>query len=240
MTDEPGIEARLVEQIDYYRARASEYDHWWLRTGRYNFGDEANRRWQSEVAAVYAALDSFAPRGDVLELAAGTGIWTSRLAQYSDRVTAVDTAPETLAINRARMSGSPTPIRYVEADLFDWQPDRRYDVVSFTFWISHVPETHFEHFWELVRSALVPGGRFFFVDNAVPAVDGPIVAGYEGVTDLEDGTSRRRLSTGEEFEIVKVFWSPAGLRARLEALGWSAHVATTDWAFIYGHGHRRA
>jgi hypothetical protein len=30
-------------------------------------------------------------------------------------------------------------VRFVQADLFAWKPDRRYDVAFFGFWLSHVP-----------------------------------------------------------------------------------------------------
>src|SRR6266511_3494592 len=29
--------------------------------------------------------------------------------------------------------------RFIRADIFEWVPDRRYDVVFFGFWLSHVP-----------------------------------------------------------------------------------------------------
>ena len=35
----------LDEQIAYYRARAAEYDQWWLRQGRYDQGPELAARW---------------------------------------------------------------------------------------------------------------------------------------------------------------------------------------------------
>lgn len=37
------------EQIDYYKARAPEYDEWFYRQGRYDHGDEANQRWFAEA-----------------------------------------------------------------------------------------------------------------------------------------------------------------------------------------------
>ena len=49
----------LQDQIDYYRARAGEYDEWWFRTGRYDRGPEFNARWRAEVATVEAALDTW-------------------------------------------------------------------------------------------------------------------------------------------------------------------------------------
>ncbi|MDQ3148209.1 MAG: hypothetical protein M3R01_15000, partial [Actinomycetota bacterium] len=80
--------ALLAEQRAYYRARAPEYDQWWLRSGRYALPGEERDRWRAEIALLEQAFDEFAPRGEVLELACGTGLWTSRLVRFADRVTA--------------------------------------------------------------------------------------------------------------------------------------------------------
>ena len=90
---------RLDEQKRYYAARAPEYDDWWYRRGRYELEPAALARWWEDVAEADGALDAFAPRGSVLELAAGTGIWTRKLVRLAERVVAVDANPETLALN---------------------------------------------------------------------------------------------------------------------------------------------
>ena len=105
----------------------------------------------------------FDPAGEVLELAGGTGWWTQRLAERADSLTVVDASPETLEINRARVNRP--DVDYIVADLFDWHPTRRYDVVFFSFWISHVPRPRFASFCELVSSCLLPSGRVFLIDN---------------------------------------------------------------------------
>ena len=96
-------DALLTEQLDYYRARAGEYDRWWNREGRFDRGEEANARWFAEAAELEGVLERFDPRGDVLELACGTGLWTRHLVGYADTLTAVDGSEEVLAINRARV-----------------------------------------------------------------------------------------------------------------------------------------
>jgi SAM-dependent methyltransferase len=83
----------VAEQKRYYAERAPEYDDWWYRRGRYELEPEALARWQADAAEAEAALTAFAPLGRVLELAAGTGIWTRKLVRLAERVVAVDANP---------------------------------------------------------------------------------------------------------------------------------------------------
>jgi demethylmenaquinone methyltransferase/2-methoxy-6-polyprenyl-1,4-benzoquinol methylase len=222
----------LDEQRAYYRARAREYDQWWERTGRFDRGGEANARWFEEAAALRRALDSFDPRGEVLELACGTGIWTERLVRRADRVVAVDASAEMLEINRARVAGA--PVEYVQADLFEWRPPAAwFDVCFFGFWLSHVPETQFERFWSNVAAALRPGGRVFFLDSA--RSDRSTAADHV-LPDQDEETLVRKLNDGREFRIVKRFYAPLRLRQRLSELGWRVDVRATGEFFIYGSG----
>ncbi len=219
------------EQVAYYRARAGEYDEWFRRDGRYDRGPEANALWVEEISQVSEALAAFHPTGDVLELAAGTGWWTERLAQHAATLTAVDAAPEVLAINRAKLGDA--PVRYLQADLFEWQPDRQYDVVFFSFWLSHVPPHRFDAFWGLVRASLKPNGRVFFLDARYEETSTAADHRLEG----EDATTtRRRLNDGREFQIVKVFYRPDDLAARLARIGWEVTVQATANYFLYGAG----
>jgi demethylmenaquinone methyltransferase/2-methoxy-6-polyprenyl-1,4-benzoquinol methylase len=97
-------------------------------------------------------------------MACGTGMWTQHLADTHDAVVAVDASPEAIAINQARIRG--TRVSYQVADLFAWEPPlHTFDAVFFGFWLSHVPAERFEAFWAVVRAALKPRGRVFFVDS---------------------------------------------------------------------------
>ncbi len=62
-------------------------------------------------------------------------------------------------------------VRFLPADIFDWEPDRHYDAVFFGFWLSHVPLERFDSFWTLIAKCLKPGGRVFFVDDAYRTPD---------------------------------------------------------------------
>lgn len=153
----------LAEQRAFYRARAPEYDEWWQRRGRYDRGPELAEEWDRQVAQVAAALGTFEATGDVLEMAGGTGWRTRRLARTARHLTVLDASPEALDLNRDRVGRA--DVEYVVADLFTWPPQRTYDVVFFSFWLSHVPRARFPAFWALVRSCLAPGGRVFLIDN---------------------------------------------------------------------------
>jgi SAM-dependent methyltransferase len=227
------LDGLLAEQARYYRERAGEYDEWWHRQGRYDHGPEFKARWLAEVAEVQAALDRFAPTGDVLELACGTGLWTARLALKARHLTALDASEETLALARARVEDP--RVSFLQADLFAWEPNESFDVCFFSFWLSHVPEERFGLFWEKVGRSLREDGRVFFIDSRrserATAVD-------HQLPERGSETMLRRLDDGREFRIIKRFHEPGSLRARLAELGWEAEVAESSEYFIYGSARR--
>src|SRR5687768_18212614 len=96
----------LSEQLEYYHARAGEYDEWFLRHGRYDRGLQHREDWFAEIALIESALRHELQAGDVLELACGTGLWTRHLVQQHSHVMAIDGSPETIAINRQRVNSN--------------------------------------------------------------------------------------------------------------------------------------
>jgi demethylmenaquinone methyltransferase/2-methoxy-6-polyprenyl-1,4-benzoquinol methylase len=220
VSEDEEVEALLAEQVAYYRARASEYDE--TTPIRH---DDASR------GQLVDALEQFAPGGRVLELACGTGEWTRELARHGSRVTAIDAAPEVLAIAAARVPDD--RVRFIRGDIFRWQPDQRYDVVFFSAWLSHVPPQRFDRFWELVGDCLEPDGRVFLIDE-LPAVaehEQPIAAAVAP-------TVERPLRDGSRYRAVKVFYEPGDLRARLATLGWTSSIRRVGWRFFYAIAER--
>jgi demethylmenaquinone methyltransferase/2-methoxy-6-polyprenyl-1,4-benzoquinol methylase len=217
----------LAEQLDYYRARASEYDEWWFRKGRYDHGPDLNAAWFRDITELEKALDDFGPRGKVLELAGGTGIWSAKLHGYAGQLTVVDASSEVLAVNRERLNSD--RVRYIQADLFNWTSSERFDVVFFGFWLSHVPAAIFDAFWDLVRTSLAPHGRVFFVDSLKEATSTAVDHQL-----CDDGSSVRRLNDGRTFRVYKIYYETQALQDRLTRLGWRAAVQSTHRYFIYG------
>jgi demethylmenaquinone methyltransferase/2-methoxy-6-polyprenyl-1,4-benzoquinol methylase len=87
-------------------------------------------------------------------------LWTDALAGLADTVTAIDAAPEMVAIARDRVRSA--NVRFEVADVFSWDPSERFDVVFFSAWLSHVPRSRFERFWRSLRGLLSEDGRVLF------------------------------------------------------------------------------
>jgi demethylmenaquinone methyltransferase/2-methoxy-6-polyprenyl-1,4-benzoquinol methylase len=219
----------LSEQLLYYRARAPEYDEWFLRQGRYDRGPSHRAEWCGEIALVETALRDELPKGDVLELACGTGLWTRHLTEGHRRVVAVDASPEAIAINRARVRSE--AVDYVEADVFSWvPPEARFDAVFFAFWLSHVPTARVAAFWQTVRRALKPGGMAFFVDSLLEQSS---TASDHDQLD-QSGIVQRRLNDGRTFRVVKIFYDPGELERQLVEQAWRGRVRSSGRFFVYG------
>jgi demethylmenaquinone methyltransferase/2-methoxy-6-polyprenyl-1,4-benzoquinol methylase len=224
LADGDGVASVLAAQRAYYDQRAPDY-----------LGASASDRASPGALSselLDAVVDELAPRGDVLELACGPGGFTRALARHASSLTAVDGSPAMLARNRAQFGAD--EVTFVEADLFAWEPDDRYDVVFFGFWLSHVPPSRFDDFWALVAGCLRPGGRVAFVDEddrAAERADGFEVDGLPLAT--------RTLRDGRTVDIVKVFWEPSDLQRRLDGIGWDVDVTPIGASFLVGTGGRR-
>jgi SAM-dependent methyltransferase len=216
--DQRGTDAVLADQIDYYRAVAAECDSYCLQAPG---GEE-----------LVEAIECFRPGGSVLELARGRGRWTAELLRYATEVTAVDAAPEMLAVATEHLGQDPRA-RFVQADVFHWRPTAHFDVVFFGFLLSHVAEERFDAFWSLVADSPAPCGRVLFVDDGYREP-------HELVYGEESVVIERRLNDGAAYRIVKVPLEPGSLEARLRRMGWDVAVSPTSGPFLWGAGTLRA
>ncbi len=222
----------IQDQIEYYRARAGEYDEWFYRQGRFDRGCELNQRWFNEVGIVKQALLQLDKVDLVLELACGTGIWTQELLKIGNQITAIDASTEMIAINRYRL-GAAAPIIYQQQDLFTWQPDQQYDLVFCAFWLSHVPPDHLIPFLQKVAQAIRPGGKLFIVDSRFE-----VTSTATNHVLVNDGSifKTRKLNDGREFQIIKIFYQPDELHQLLKSNRVDGAVNVTDHYFIYAIG----
>ena len=211
----------LLEQVDYYRARAPEYD----ATSRPP-GDP----FADLTAVAMGDLRALGPVDRAIELGAGTGQFTALLAEIAAEVIAVDSAPEMLALNAAKVRAP--NVERVVGDVFEWRPTERADLVMFGALLSHVPDDRFGAFWAAVGDMLRPGGRAFIFDESIGGLSPEEWTGEAGVVV-------RTLEDGRRFRIVKVLWDPAELEARLASIGWRARLVRAD-PFYWGTVERAA
>jgi SAM-dependent methyltransferase len=221
----PDVDADLLA---YYEARAPEYDDWYLRRGRYERGPIHDAAWNAELDVAGRWLDELPIRGEIVELAAGTGWWSPLLASkgelslYDGTAAPLERARERLVAHQLRAH---LHVRDAWAER-----DRPVDAVFTGFWLSHVPRARLAEFLAIVRRWLKPAGTFAFIDSLADpqssAADHPTPA---------DDASLRRLDDGREFTIVKVYYEPGELEAALTAAGFEdARVTTTGRFFLTG------
>jgi SAM-dependent methyltransferase len=210
MTDE-----LLAEQVRYYRARAPEYDE----TSPHHV-----HPYSGIVARIADDVQALGQVGRAIELGAGTGQFTGAIASIAERVVAVDASPETLEVLRAKVDAP--NVETVVADVFDFVPDERADLVVFSALFSHIPTERFDAFWAAIDRMLTAGGRAFLIDEA------PHELWAEQAT-ARDEIVLRTLQDGRRFRIVKVLWEPADLAARLGTIGWRATFQRHD-PFFWG------
>jgi Methyltransferase domain len=214
--------------VDYYEARAGEYDDWYLRRGRYARGPIHDAAWNAELDGAGTWLDGLPIRGEIVELAAGTGWWSPLLASKGElSIYDAASAPLDRARDRLLAHGLRAHIHVRDA----WaEPDRRVDALFAGFWLSHVERARTGEFLAIARRWLKPDGLFAFIDSLPDP--------QSGATDHpapHDDTSVRRLDDGREFTIVKVYREPAELETSLRDAGFAdARVTTTGRFFVLG------
>jgi SAM-dependent methyltransferase len=218
----------LAAQQAYYDARGAGHRAELALVAR----DEV-RAWRMghpDSARAVRRLRRLGPFSRVLELAGGSGAWTAELARLSTDVAVLDGSPEMLAANRLRNRGA--GVRYRRVDLFDWRPRATYDLVFSAFFLSHVPESLLEAFLDKIRRAVRPGGLVFLVDE--PPGDRPVTG------PNEDGMYQtRRLDDGRAFRIVKVFYDPAEIQAKLAQRGFAPVETVVGEDFFHLVARRR-
>lgn len=147
----------------------------------------------------------------VLELACGTGYWTSVIAASADSVVATDINPEMIALAKLRALPA-DKVQFRVADAYNL-PD---DLGSFTavfigFWWSHVKREQQEKFLAHLRSKVG--------DIVIVLLDDAYVEGSSETvarTDLEGNTYHIRVAPdGDRYEIPKTYPSDSALRKKL-------------------------
>ncbi len=214
--------------VEYYEARTTEYDDWYLRRGRYERGPIHDAAWNAELDAAGRWLDALPISGQIVELAAGTGWWSPLLAAKGE-LSCYDAAGAPLDLARERLLAHRMRAHIHVRDAWS-EPDRTVDALFTGFWLSHVTRTELDRFLGIARRWLRAGGTYAFIDSLPDphsgAADHAPPDGDRAVRHLEDGRS---------FDIVKVYHAADALHQALERAGFGAvEVTLTGRFFLLG------
>jgi len=186
--------------IDYYRARASEYEQIYYR-------DVPDRRKEIEEEA--DRLRELVKNQHVLELACGTGYWTEIMAETAASIIASDISPEMIA--EARKKNLRGKVSFVLSDLKQPAFARgAFDFIALGFWFSHHPRQHQGALFQTLTDLLKDGKPAWLIDNNPPA-EGPNLESV-GTDKYGNNYKRRFLDNGAEHTILKNYFTEDQLR----------------------------
>ncbi|MEO7132649.1 MAG: class I SAM-dependent methyltransferase [Vicinamibacterales bacterium] len=201
----------------YYAQRAAEYEAIYAKPERQQ--DLAQLR--NDVSAAFRGRT-------VIELACGTGYWTSHIARHAIHVDAFDINEETLEV--ARVKGlDPGRVRFAIGDAYATPAAARYDAAFAGFWWSHVATRDLPRFLEGLHRVLRPGARVVFLDNRFVAGSSTPIA---RVDDNGDSWQLRTLGDGSSHEVLKNFPTSDALRAAVAPFAAVAEVRVFDYYWL--------
>lgn len=199
---------------EYYHHWAPEYDEVYTRPER-----------QTDMIVVRDRLTDLFAGKHVLEVAAGTGWWTSVLADTAASVTATDVNQATLEVAKARRPWPPS-VDFAAADALQLQTIRGdFDAAFAGFFWSHIPLAKIDTFLEGLMRRLLPGSLVVFVDNRlVPGSVHPVARRDEQGNTYQ----QRQMADGSSWDVLKNFPEPAEVRSRLNRFARSVELDELD------------
>ena len=206
------------DMVQYYAQRAPEYD-----LTSYDRWPERQPDLQESAAAL---MEAFKER-DVLEIGAGTGYWTQKMAQTARSVLATDINQSML--NEAQKKQYPEgKVTFMAADMYGLQhlPKRNGLFAGFIF--SHVLKDDRPRFIDTMNSYVVPSGTVAFMDNNLTT----------GTDRSDEHGNQYRIRTredGSKHEIVKNYPNEEEMRELLKSRASNVEFKNLKhfWMVIY-------
>jgi SAM-dependent methyltransferase len=201
----PSLQENIASIAKFYATLASEFDD------MSGFGSEQVEQMYAPLKEKYLA--AFKDR-DVLEVACGTGYWTTVLARTARSVFATDINPEQVEITRSKVQSFHN-VRCQVASAYTLEAVPGDFSGAFAhFWWSHVPSQKLRSFLETLREHLQPGALVIFADSVAP----PRYEAKRRVDEHGDTYEERTLRDGRRLETLKNFPAETDLRRALDGV----------------------
>lgn len=201
--------------VDYYAGRAQNYDEIYRIPAV-----------QDDLAAVKRVVRAEFSGHDVLEVACGTGHWTTIFDDVADSVVGVDANAETLAVAREKdLDGD--AVELVRGDAYRLPFSDPFSAGFAGFWWSHVPLDRRTEFLEAFHDCLEAGAPVCLFDNNI--VEGEVTPDYN---DHEGNTYQtRELADGSRHEVLKNFPNESDLHGVLDP--YATDVEYREFGFFW-------
>ncbi len=210
------------DMISYYRDRAGEYD-------RNAYSEERQRARQPDIQKSAAVLQNIFSDKRVLEIAAGTGFWTERIAETAMSVTATDINKNAIDLAKKK-SYTKANVTFSVADMYMLGDLPPYDALFGGFIFSHVLREDWRKFIDTINSYVIPAGVVVLMDNRF------LVPNPNDRTDERDNNYRlRTLENGSKHEVVKNYPTERELRDLLQDRATNIDFRNLEhyWLLIY-------
>lgn len=185
---------------EYYSKRAEEYDDIYHRSDKIRLKEQ-------KFLADYI-VQTFKKKL-VLELACGTGFWTRHLLKSAKKILATDYSNNMLKIASYRLAKN-SNIILLKADAYNPPISfPKYNAAMANFWFSHIPGKKIKKFLNTLHSRLAKNSVVIFIDGVyIEGLGGELVSKDKH----KDTFKMRTLSSGEQFDILKNYYSEKELK----------------------------
>ena len=214
----------VAEMFAYYEARADGYDDFYQGKGQ--AVPELASEYPVDTGGVSSLLSSFG-RGDVIDLACGTGFWLTAYGPQCRSVTLVDQSAAVLARCKHRVEdlGIADKAQFVQGDLFDVPlPERAYDACLLGFLVSHLTDPQIDALFARLQPLLRPHAELALIDSSWSEARRP--------HRQRDGFVTRPLPDGRTFTIRKKYFDRSELESLLAQHGFQSEAHYVGNVFI--------
>jgi SAM-dependent methyltransferase len=217
------------ELFTYYNERATEYEAFYA--GQFPTGPRSPELYKADTRAIQQLLPHYV-KGICLDIACGTGFWLPCYHHNCSAITLIDQSEGVLAecCKKIEALGIKEKTSVITGDVFrDIPLNQSYDTALAGFLASHFKDEELTDFFDILKGALTPGGRFIIIDS----VWGPEAKAHHRD---QNGMATRRLYDGRTFHIYKRYFTREELDGLAEVNGFKLEIAYWGDVFFMGAG----